>query len=155
MYTDAVPAEGLKRPISCYERFTPSKGNTLFNFSKPTSNISRFDESSPIFRRYVAKLTDILYEADIQQYQTPNLDCILAFIKSHKIVDDQKLGVNSFTAISDGGIALDVKYKSKYIHVQFDNEGDATIYLDEEGKTPEGWDLTFEQSHKKLKELLA
>ncbi|WP_443945609.1 hypothetical protein ACJVDH_00425 [Pedobacter sp. AW1-32] len=152
---DALAAEATKRPVQCIVKHTPSKGSTLKRFNKPTTNINRFDINSPIVQRYKSKLIDVLFEAEMQNYLQPDANCIQAIIRSFKIVDDQKLGIKSISPIQEGGIAFEMMYVNKYIHLQFDNEGDAALYVEEPAKNPEGWDLTFSQSLKKLKELLS
>lgn len=153
--TDATAEEVIKRPINCVVRDVPSIGNTYGNFSNPSSNISRFDENSPIIQRYKSRLIDLLYEATSQQYIIPESNSLESLVRSFLIVDGHKLGIKSLAPLPEGGVEFDMKYLNKYIHIQFYNEGESAVYLENEGSTPQGWDLSHESTLTKLQELLA
>lgn len=152
---DAVVANDLKRPSSCITRYTPSKGSVYGHFSAPTSDISKFSRHIPLITRFGTKLIDIMYEADNQKYESPSINSLSATLQAFDIIKSHQLWVNSYTPIKEGGVALDMYYNKTYIHIQFDNENDAALYIEIPEQNPQGWDLSYPEALAKLKELLA
>ncbi len=100
------------------------------------------------------EVINILFEANSQGYEEPSSNVMDYMLKTMNIIKSYNLSIKSFTPIVEGGIAIDLYYKDKYIQIQFDNEGDSVIYVEQEGNTPSAWDLNFETALSKLPALL-
>jgi len=145
----STAAEPKKLHPICTEANIPSKGYQIQNKEAKTSG------SSSLYAKHGFKVFDILFEAESQGYSQPSKEVISSFLSALSVVSESKLGIKSYTPIYEGGIAFDIYYGQKYIHVQFDNELDAAIYIREEGHTPKGYDMNIVDALQKLESLLA
>lgn len=133
--------KALEKDKVCYVAKVGAKVESPLYYINDKPSTSKVE--STVLMRNAINMEYLLQKSAEHRFE-PISESTLLFISTlNNFFEEKGISPFNYFPISDGGANFEFKVDGKYYNIEVANDGEASLYKEEQGKIPAGWDHDY------------